>query len=113
MSLFCEDVPMPWKELKPMDQKILFIADCLREEESFKTLCTRYGISRKTGYKLVERYRQEGLEAFPAVGVGPSALAGCVLLALVLTLFPPVCVRVPSMKPGVLQSEGGCSYCLE
>ena len=51
---------MPWKELKPVQEKLLFVADYLRELESFSGLCLRYGVSRKTGYKLVERYRQAG-----------------------------------------------------
>lgn len=56
---------MPWQEMKPMDQKILFIADHLRGLYSHTKLCERYGISRKTGYKWLERYQQfelEGLE---------------------------------------------------
>lgn len=53
---------MPWRELKPMDEKVLFIADYLRELYSFTVLCERFGISRKTGYKWVERYRHAGLE---------------------------------------------------
>jgi putative transposase len=53
---------MPWKELKPMQEKLLFVADYLREVESFSSLCQRYGVSRKTGYKLVERYSREGME---------------------------------------------------
>ena len=53
---------MPWKELKPMQEKLLFVADYLREVASFSSLCQRYGISRKTGYKLVERYNREGME---------------------------------------------------
>lgn len=54
---------MPWKDVKPMDEKVLFIADYLREVASFSRLCERYGISRKTGYKWVERYRQGGHDA--------------------------------------------------
>jgi len=43
---------MPWTTVKPMDQKILFISDCLREEETpFSHLCKHYNISRKTDYK--------------------------------------------------------------
>jgi putative transposase len=53
---------MPWKDLKPMDERVLFVADYLRELYSFTELCARYGVSRKTGYKLVERYRLEGVE---------------------------------------------------
>ena len=53
---------MAWKEVKPMDQKILFIADYLRQGVSVTELCSRYGISRKTGYKWIGRYQALGLE---------------------------------------------------
>ena len=53
---------MPWKDVRPMDEKILFIADHLRETDSFSRLCERYGVSRKTGYQWVARYRQTGAE---------------------------------------------------
>ena len=45
-----------------MDEKVLFVADYLRQIDSFSGLCRRYGISRKTGYKLVERYQQQGVD---------------------------------------------------
>jgi putative transposase len=54
---------MPWKEVKPMEQKILFIADYLRSGKSFIELCRCYGISRKIGYKWVRRYREGGMDA--------------------------------------------------
>lgn len=53
---------MPWKEVKPMEQKILFIADYLREISSFTQLCADYGISRKTGYKWIGRFKENGSE---------------------------------------------------
>ena len=43
-----------------MDEKTAFIAECLRGELPMTTLCERYGISRDTGYRLLERYRDEG-----------------------------------------------------
>ncbi|WP_415829579.1 helix-turn-helix domain-containing protein, partial [Delftia tsuruhatensis] len=46
---------MPWKECAPMDEKLLFIADHLRSGVPLSELCRRYGISRKTAYKWVER----------------------------------------------------------
>lgn len=53
---------MPWQEMNPMDQRVLFISDYLRStQESFASLCRRYGVSRKTGYKWVERYREGGV----------------------------------------------------
>ncbi|MGR9073151.1 MAG: IS481 family transposase, partial [Gammaproteobacteria bacterium] len=45
-----------------MQQKILFIADYLRQVSSFTELCADYGISRKTGYKWVRRFKEEGLD---------------------------------------------------
>ncbi|WP_339673716.1 DDE-type integrase/transposase/recombinase [Dasania marina] len=53
---------MPWRELKPMDQKVLFIADFLRNTNGcFTSLCAKYGISRKTGYKWRDRYTDLGI----------------------------------------------------
>jgi transposase InsO family protein len=54
---------MPWTTVKPMDQKILFISDCLRELETpFSHLCKRYNISRKTGYKWLKCYYSNGID---------------------------------------------------
>lgn len=53
---------MPWKEVNPMQQRVLFIADYLREVSSLTDLCSYYGISRKTGYKWVHRFEQSGVD---------------------------------------------------
>jgi len=53
---------MPWKELNPVDQRLLFIADYVRDLCSFSELCSRYAVSRKTGYKWVGRYEHEGVD---------------------------------------------------
>jgi putative transposase len=51
---------MPWRQTSPMDQKMQFIADYLRQTLSIIELCELYGISRKTGYKWIERYLKHG-----------------------------------------------------
>jgi len=51
---------MPWIESSVKDQKLLFVADCLRGEESMTVLCEHYGISRQTGYELKRRFAAEG-----------------------------------------------------
>ena len=51
---------MPWKELKPMDLKVMFVAEYMTGKHSLSQLCRDYEISRKTGYKWVERYKAEG-----------------------------------------------------
>ena len=53
---------MPWKETCLMDEKMSFVADCLRGALPVSALCEAYGISRKTGYKWLGRYRELGPE---------------------------------------------------
>src|SRR5688572_1624827 len=47
---------VPWKETCPMEQRLKFIADWLRDEWTMRELATRYQVSRKTAYKWVARY---------------------------------------------------------
>ncbi|HEC26210.1 MAG TPA: IS481 family transposase, partial [Gammaproteobacteria bacterium] len=63
---------MSWKEVNPMQQKLLFIADYIRQISSMTDLCARYGISRKTGYKWVARYEELGLDGLNEQSRRPS-----------------------------------------
>jgi putative transposase len=51
---------MPWRQTSPLDQKTPFIADYLRGTLSLTALCARYHVSRKTGYKWLERSLTHG-----------------------------------------------------
>ncbi len=51
---------MSWSQTSPMDQRTQFIADVLRQTLSITELCERYNVSRKTGYKWIRRYLDEG-----------------------------------------------------
>ena len=53
---------MPWKECKPMDGRLRFVARLL-EGEQMASLCREFGISRVTGYKIYNRYKDCGLDA--------------------------------------------------
>ena len=48
---------MPWKERSVMDERMRFVIR-LKDGESMASLCREFGISRKTGYKIFERYEQ-------------------------------------------------------
>src|SRR5436190_16939319 len=61
---------MPWTETCPMDQRIAFVADWLRDEWTMTELAKRYGISRKTCYQWVDRY-----EADPEHGLAERSRA--------------------------------------
>lgn len=59
---------MVWRETGIMDERLRFVVDCLAGEETMIALCAAYGISRKTGYKWLGRYREfgpEGLHDLP------------------------------------------------
>jgi transposase InsO family protein len=53
---------MPWKECSVMEERLRFVARLL-EGEAMTEVCREFGISRKTGYKIFERYKEHGLEA--------------------------------------------------
>jgi len=45
-----------------MDERVRFVGRLL-DGESMSDVCREFGISRKTGYKIFNRYRDDGLEA--------------------------------------------------
>jgi putative transposase len=52
---------MPWKECKTMDEKLKFVARFL-DGEKISVLCREFGVSRKTGHKILGRYKNYGVE---------------------------------------------------
>ncbi len=53
---------MPWKETTTMEQKVEFICEWLSEKYSITELCKKFGISRPTGHKLINKYLDSGIE---------------------------------------------------
>ena len=53
---------MPWKECSVVDERLRFVARLL-DGEAMSDVCRSFGISRKTGYKIFNRYKESGLEA--------------------------------------------------
>jgi len=53
---------MGWKKVTIMSRRKEFVILAMQDEVTFTELCRRFGISRKTGYKFVRRYREEGVE---------------------------------------------------
>src|SRR5216683_6960669 len=52
---------MPWKECSAMDERLQFVGRRLAGEPMAE-LCREFGISRKTGYKIFERYQECGVQ---------------------------------------------------
>ncbi len=53
---------MPWKESSVVEERLCFVGRLL-DGESMTDMCEQFGISRKTGYKIFNRYKEHGLEA--------------------------------------------------
>jgi transposase InsO family protein len=53
---------MPWTECSVMDERLRFVARLL-DGEAMSDVCREFGVSRKTGYKVFDRYKEHGLEA--------------------------------------------------
>ena len=52
---------MPWKECNVVEERLRFIARLL-DGEKMADLCREFGISRKTGYKIYNRYKDCGID---------------------------------------------------
>ena len=80
---------MPWSETSPMDERARFALDAFSECFTMTELFERYGISRRTGYKWIERYRRGrsrlrgGSQLIPtelgSIRISPCAVVLCQL----------------------------------
>lgn len=52
---------MPWCEMEPMEQRLELIRDYESGLFTMTELVAQYGVSRKTAYKWLERYEQQGV----------------------------------------------------
>lgn len=51
---------MPWRECSRMQQRMEFIRACLDRGQRIVEICEQFGISEKTGHKILRRFREEG-----------------------------------------------------
>ena len=51
---------MPWQGVCPMELRMRLVNALVAEEDSMTVLCAEYGVSRKTGYKWLRRFRAQG-----------------------------------------------------
>lgn len=53
---------MVWRETCAMEERLRFVDAVAAADEAFAALCRRFGVSRKTGYKWLGRYEEDGVE---------------------------------------------------
>src|SRR5213594_433980 len=95
---------MPWKECHVMDERLRFVARLL-EGEKMAPLCAEFEISRKTGYKIFERYKDCGVAAFSDRSRRPYRQANVYALnvhvseCVIPRRPPPASPRMPPASP--------------
>ena len=60
MAIPQEEDVLPWKETSIETERLQFIERHCAGEETVAELCREFGISRKTGHKLISRYESYG-----------------------------------------------------
>jgi putative transposase len=63
---------MPWKGVTVSEQRQRFIEDYLPSYYSVTELAERFGISRKTAHKWINRYKQHGQEGYQELSRRPQ-----------------------------------------
>lgn len=65
---------MPWKVCDKVSERMKFVSRLL-EGEKMTDLCQEFGISRVTGHKILQRYKQDGVDALNDRSKRPWRLA--------------------------------------
>lgn len=63
---------MPWKETKPMEERMEFMLLHESKSWSMSDLCEMFGVSRKTGYKWLRRYERVGWDGLRELSRAPQ-----------------------------------------
>ena len=102
---------MPWKERSVVEERMRFVLR-LKDGESMASLCREFGISRVTGYKIYERYKECGLEGLTDRARTPYRYANKLpaQLEAMIRLYAPCAAR---SHLGALVSLGNacCANC--
>lgn len=64
---------MPWSQPDLMSIRLEFVAEALARRQAFSALCAQYGLSEKTGYKWLARFKTHGPAGLQDVSHAPGA----------------------------------------
>jgi len=66
---------MPWRTQTVMDERAQFAVEASRSIRSFAETCRRFGISRPTGHKWLQRYQADGVRGLADQSRRPRSCA--------------------------------------
>ena len=67
---------MAWRTRNVKDQRIEFVVAVRRREKNVSQLCQEFEISRMTGYRWLQRYRNHGVEGMEEQSRRPHHIPG-------------------------------------
>jgi transposase len=73
---------MGWMETCVVEQRMRFVDMAVQKRETFAAVCRRFGVSRRTGYKWLERYEEDGVDGLRDQSRAPQHHAGAVTEAI-------------------------------
>jgi len=85
---------MPWRESNIVTLREEFVLKAMSPAMDFTAICREYGISRKTGYKWMQRFKQGGLPALQNASRRPHSSSATLEEATVCEL-----VRIKTTTP--------------
>src|ERR1700687_3026972 len=97
---------MPWREICPMDEKMRLVAAVLADEHSMSELCASLGVSRKTGYKWLLRYRAQGAAGLHELSRAPHRVPWAIAEAQAQAILA-LRYAQPSWGPRKLRAQLG------
>lgn len=62
---------MPWKDTSVQEERFRFVENWRSGAWDMASLCRSYGVTRKTGYKWIERYEADGLDGLRDLSRAP------------------------------------------
>ena len=95
---------MAWKECFAMQERERFIVRALVPGVNFSQLCREFGISRKTGYKWLARFREQGTAGLRDRSRRPHAHPWAVSVDIALEVIR-IRLRTPSWGPYPIRCE--------
>ena len=93
---------MPWKETGPMKERVQLVSLYETGNYSVTQLAEGFGVSRKTAYKWLDRFRQEGVEGMEERSRAPHHHPNATKAEVVLAVLGAKAAH-PSWGPAKLQ----------
>lgn len=100
---------MLWNEVKVVNQRHLFVEECLAKKLDMTELCLKYGISRPTGYKWLDRYKKDGIAGLVDMSRAPH-IQGRSINDNIVSMIINIRCKYPAWGPNKIKAWLDLNY---